>query len=225
MKLSAKQIYQKLMDQNILNSSGQIQFSLANVNVTIKTTDIVGNTLQSWLGAWLNANNIFYEEPESTQVFPDFYLDDTNKERSMLEVKAFNYEATPAFDIANYESYVESVSNKIFRLDAYYLVFGYLMDSSGNISIKKIWLKKIWELAGTSKKWPLKVQDKRGVIYNIRPNSEFKHDLPSCFKNDVDFLAAIYKTQKLYRGQENAKNWKNKIEKNYFLYYKKNINL
>lgn len=219
---TAKEIYE-LLTKEVLNKPGKIVFNLAETEVTINTTDIVGNSLQSWLKQWLINKNIYESEPENTQTFPDFYLSKTNKENHMLEVKAFNYRATPAFDIANYESYVASVSEKPWRLDADYLIFGYIMENNGEIKIKKIWLKKIWEIAGKSTNYPLRTQVKRKMIYNIRPNSEFKKDKKVPFKNKEEFLNAMYETHKCYKDQDAADNWKCKLKENYLKYYKEEI--
>lgn len=225
MELTSREVFNRLISQGVIGKKGFIAFDLANVKVIIKTTDIVGNSIQSWLEQWFIDNGVYYSDPENTQAFPDFYLSSSEKEKHMLEVKAFNFEATPAFDIANYESYVESVANKPWRLDADYIVFGYKMAQNGEISIERIWLKKIWELAGVSKKWALRVQDKRNVIYNIRPNSNFKFDTKGPFNNDVDFLKAIYDTQFAYRGKEKANEWLNKIKENYKKYYSRELNI
>mgnify|MGYP003294394686 CR=1 FL=1 len=212
--LTAREIYDKLLDEHIIDKPGKITFNLAGVSVTMNTTDTVGITLQSWLKQWMIDNDIYFHEPSNTQSFPDFYLDECET-KNLLEVKAFNYEATPAFDIANYESYLESVSENAYRLNADYIIFGYTMDEDGTVKIKRIWLKKIWEIAGISQKWPLRVQDKRGMIYNIRPNSEFKKDQPVPFQNDEDFLNASYETHVKYKGVEEANKWLIKMIEDY----------
>lgn len=219
---TAKEIYDLLVAE-VIDKPGKIIFNLADTEVVIDTTDIVGNSLQSWLKQWLINKNIYEDEPENTQAFPDFYLSKTNKEKHMLEVKSFNFTATPAFDIANYESYVASVSEKPWRLDADYIIFGYTMSETGEIKIRKIWLKKIWEISGTSSNYPLKTQVKRDMIYNIRPNSEFKRDLNGPFTSRQDFLKAIYETHKKYKNKEIADEWKNKLKSNYLNYYHENI--
>lgn len=219
---TAKEIFDLLVVE-ALDKPGKIVFNLAETEVVTDTTDIVGNSLQSWLKQWLINKNIYESEPENTQAFPDFYLSNVDKEKHMLEVKAFNYNATPAFDIANYESYVASVSEKPWRLDADYLIFGYVMSSEGEIRIKKIWLKKIWEIAGTSNNYPLRTQVKRGMIYNIRPNSEFKKDESGPFSCKEDFLKAIYDTHASYKNKIVADEWKNKLKQNYLNYYNESI--
>lgn len=140
----------------------------------------------------------------------------------MLEVKSFNYPKTPAFDIANFDSYCSKIKDEPYCLYADYLIFGYTM-IDGNILIKKIWLKKIWEIAGKSLKYPLKTQVKRDVIYNIRPNSEFKKGQKGPFKDINSFLKALYGTIKEYKGHEFANDWKTKFCENYEKHYKKSL--
>lgn len=218
MEKNAQEIFD-LLNNSIIDKVGRIVFSLGEISVTIDTTDTVGNSLQRWLKEWLIKNDIYEHEPENTQEFPDFYLSASNPKDHMLEVKAFNYNATPAFDIANYESYIASVAEKPYRLAADYIILGYVMDNDGTITIKKIWLKKIWEIAGKSKKRALKVQEKKNVIYNIRPNSEFKREKPVPFANKEAFLKAMYETQKEYRGEDSANTWKSKLQESYLKYY------
>lgn len=218
-KLNASQIYEKLMRSYVPHSKGIITFDFAGTSVTINTTDIVGATLQSWFRQWLIDNNIYFYEPENTQEFPDFYLDGDN----MLEVKAFNFRKTPAFDIANFESYCDSLQYESHRLNADYLIFGYSMYPVGHIKIDRIWLKKIWEIAGTSSRFPLKTQVKRNVIYNIRPSSDFKFDRDSPFRNKDELVKAIYETLALYRGDEVAEQWLNNVMTNYMEVYNRQL--
>lgn len=224
-KITAQELFEQLKSARLYEHSGAIVFHLAGVSVKINTTDTVGITLQAWLKQYLLDNNIYFSEPHNTQEFPDFYLDDIAAEKHMLEVKAFNYFATPAFDIANFESYCSSVKIKPYRLDADYIVFGYEMSENGDITIKKLWLRKIWQIAGTSKQYPLKTQVKRGMIYNIRPNSNFKFDNDGPFNSKDDFLKAIYLTLVSYKGQAFADEWKTTLTENYENYYKIPLNI
>ncbi|NLG05682.1 MAG: NgoBV family restriction endonuclease [Clostridia bacterium] len=214
-KISAPQLLLSLKQLQLDKNIGKIVFELAGVSVKINTTDTVGITLQAWLKQYMKDNNYFFSEPSNTQEFPDFYLDDDRKNEHMLEVKAFNYNATPAFDIANFDSYCSSVKDKPYRLDADYLIFGYIMEATGNISIKKIWLQKIWQIAGSSKRYPLKTQVKRDMIYNIRPNTQFKTDEKGPFQSKDEFLNAIYKTLIIYKGEQFAEDWKSTLSYNY----------
>lgn len=208
MIINAEQLYYQLTDLNLNEYTGKITFNLAGISVDIDTTDTVGIILQSWLKKYMQENDIDFHEPINTQAFPDFFLGEQNDFHNMLEVKAFNYDRTPAFDIANFDSYCRSVSRCPHILDADYLIFGYSMDDCGNITIKRIWLHKIWEIAGIAKEDPLKIQKKQGRVYNIRPNTAFKTNQPLPFKSKEDFLNAIYLTINKYRGDRIAEIWK-----------------
>lgn len=223
MEKTAEEIFE-LLNTTVIDKVGRIVFSLGDISVTIDTTDTVGNSLQRWLKEWLIKNEIYEDEPANTQEFPDFYLSAASPKDHMLEVKAFNYNAAPAFDIANYEAYIASVAEKPYRLMADYIIFGYTMDGDGTITIKKIWLKKIWDIAGKSKNRALKVQVKKDVYYNIRPNSEFKTNKVGPFTNKEAFLKALYETQKGYRGEKEADAWKEKLQASYRAYYHQNLN-
>ena len=208
--ITATQLFYDLKSINWSLAHGYITFSLNSINVTINTTDTVGVTLQSWIKNYFITNNIYFRENSNSQEFPDFYLGDSN-DSNLLEIKAFNFCNTPAFDIANFDSYCESVLEKPYILDADYLIFGYNMDINGKITIIDIWLEKIWEIAGNSEKYPLKVQEKRGVIYNIRPNTDFKKYKSSPFSSKTDFITAIYDTISIYKGKDVAKEWYDKL--------------
>lgn len=224
-KITAQELYDELSHLQLNISGGKITFTLAGVAVDIVTTDTVGITLQSWLRQYMEINDIFFAEPPNTQEFPDFFLDDINPHQNMLEVKAFNYHRTPAFDIANFDSYCSSVMKKPYRLDADYLIFGYFMDKSGYITIEKIWLHKIWEIAGDSERFPLKTQVKRDMIYNIRPNTAFKNDRRGPFNCKEDFLRALYLTLKEYTDPENADAWLEIMSESFYNYYGYELNI
>lgn len=208
--ITATQLFNDLKSINWSLTYGYITFTLNNINVTIDSTDTVGVTLQSWIKQYFLKNNIYFRENSNSQEFPDFYLGNSNNSK-LLEIKAFNYYKTPAFDIANFDSYCDSVVEKPYILDADYLIFGYNMDINGKITINDIWLKKIWEIAGESKKYPLKVQDKRSVIYNIRPNTDFKKYKPTPFYSKQDFIKALYNTIYIYKGEKIAREWYDKL--------------
>ena len=223
-KLTSIGVYNKLKNIDWTNCYGMITFDMANVTTKITATDTVGMTLQSWLKEYFIKNNIYFREPPNTQEFPDFFLDESNFNH-MLEVKSFNYNRSPAFDIANFDSYCDSVKDAPYRLYADYLVFGYEMNKDAKIYIRDIWLKKIWEIAGTSKRFKLKTQVKRDVIYNIRPSSDFKYYRESPFKNETEFIDALYHTIEKYKSSKEADEWLNDFKNSYFNYYNKKFNI
>jgi hypothetical protein len=217
MKLSGEGLYDKLVNEyKIIGEKGIINFSLKDLTISIETKDTVGNLLQEWLKAWLKKETVEFEENSNSQVFPDFYLDKNNKKLGLLEVKSFDWDRGPGFDLANFDSYCNSLLTSAYRLNSDYLIFAYQMKGS-ELTIKDVWIKKIWELACPSSTYPLKVQEKKSVIYNIRPGiwyserSKFKP-----FNSLEEFLSALNETRYQYPQTRHTNgHWLQNVLKNY----------
>lgn len=217
MKLTGTELYDKLVNEyKIIGEKGSINFTIKNLTILIETKDTIGSLIQEWLKAWLIDQKIEYKENPNSQEFPDFYLDPKNKKTGLLEVKTFDWDRGPGFDLANFDSYCNSLLTSAYRLDSDYLIFSYQMKGSV-LSIKNVWVKKIWELATTSSTYPLKVQEKRNVIYNIRPSvwysdrSRFKP-----FSSLEEFLSALNETRYQYPQTRHANaHWLKNVLKNY----------
>lgn len=157
-------IVRRLQEQQVVGKQGQLRFELAGIPFPVSSKDIIGGVLQEWFENWMRQNAIPFRKPDNTQEPPDFFLaDDTH-----LEIKAFNYTANPGFDLANFNAYTRDLLRHPTRLDAEHLVFGYSV-LNGNVIIREFWVKKIWQMAGTSKKNHLSLQVKQGEPVNIRP--------------------------------------------------------
>lgn len=131
MKLSGEELHYKLVNEyKIIGEKGIINFSLKDLTISIETKDTVGNLLQEWLKAWLMKEEVEFEENANSQVFPDFYLDKHNKKLGLLEVKSFDWDRGPGFDLANFDSYCNSLLSSAYRLNSDYLIFAYQMNGS-----------------------------------------------------------------------------------------------
>ncbi|EGU4189123.1 NgoBV family restriction endonuclease [Vibrio parahaemolyticus] len=180
---------------------GGTEFSLGGYTISITSKDGVGKLIEEWLAEWAEGHDIAISPNEGGQEFPDFYIEIDD---SYLEIKAFDIEASANFDIANFESYCESLSYNPSRLNADYLIFGYQLRGS-ELRIERIWLKKIWEISCPSERFPLKVQAKRDVIYNIRPAAWYSSRARTqVFRTANDFVNALYSTQKIYLNIERS---------------------
>ena len=188
--LNAEEFFEKI-SPNVLGKSGNIIFTLNDISVTINTKDSIGHMLQDWVEAWARQNKIYIRPNPNTQEFPDFYLSDSNED-DLLEIKSFDANASPNFDIANFDTYVRSLLENPKKLDAYYLVFSYSLNN-GKIIVEGLWLKRIWELSTNSNTWDLKLQVKQGTIYNIRPVNFIskRPNIAQPFQNKLEFLKAI----------------------------------
>ena len=111
-KLSAKGVYDRLMAEHILRLEGQIKFFLGDVDIVVKQKDVVGNIIQEWLQGWLDKRKIEYAVNDNTQMPPDFFLNLNDHTKDLLEVKAFNRNASPGFDIADFRMYEEEIIEK-----------------------------------------------------------------------------------------------------------------
>lgn len=113
MRLTAEEVYNKLInDDKILEVKGQIRFYLGDVDIIVKQRDVVGNIMQEWLEGWLQKKGIDYMPNPNSQMPPDFYLNPEDTTSDLLEVKAFNNERTPAFDIADFNSFQSEIKDK-----------------------------------------------------------------------------------------------------------------
>jgi len=219
----ANGIVELLEKSKIYDAVGQITMNLNNTSVVIKQNDTVGTILQEWLCKFLEEKDIYFR-PAVGQSFPDFYLgkgDETN----LCEMKTFLDHKSPGFDIANFLSYVKSIAEHPYRLDSDYIIFGYDSSDEGELSIKNIWCKKVWEITGPANDYPLKCQRKNGQIVNIRPiNWKSKRTRIKPFSCKEEFIAALYKTHLNYHNQTKITNaWLKQITEGYLEHNGENL--
>lgn len=220
MRKTAKEIYRILVEEDkIYEIQGQIKFYLGDVDIIVKQRDVVGNIIQEWLQGWLDHKGIEYAPSENTQMPPDFFLNPDDRTRELLEVKAFNRNASPGFDIADFRMYAEEIIDKPYMLDVDYLIFGYDMTEDGYVIIKDLWLKKVWQITRRMEDYAINLQIKDGVIHKIRPAvwySESATDYKP-FECLEDFISAmeetVFKEPKL--RDSIASRWLSLFQKNY----------
>lgn len=223
MRLNALKVFEKLLDEDkLLEIEGQIKFSLGDVDIIVKQKDVVGNIIQEWLQGWMDKREIEYALNDNTQMPPDFFLNPDDKTTDLLEVKAFNRSASPGFDIADFRMYEEEIIEKPYMLNVDYLIFGYDMSDDGVVTIKDLWLKKVWEITRRMDGWSINLQVKQGVVHKIRPGvwySDRPGNIPM-FKCIEDFIAAIeeavYQNPKTH---ESAATWKKNFIDSYRKFY------
>lgn len=223
MRLNALKVFEKLLDEDkLLEIEGQIKFFLGDVDIIVKQKDVVGNIIQEWLQGWMDKRGIEYALNDNTQMPPDFFLNPDDKTTDLLEVKAFNRSASPGFDIADFRMYEEEIIEKPYMLNVDYLIFGYDMSDDGVVTIKDLWLKKVWEITRRMDGWSINLQVKQGVVHKIRPGvwySDRPGNIPM-FKCIEDFIAAIeeavYQNPKTH---ESAATWKKNFIDRYRKFY------
>jgi NgoBV restriction endonuclease len=133
MKITPEELYSKLVDEfKIFEKKGNIFFELGNIDIVVKRRDVVGNIIQEWLYEWLRRNDIEFEQDDS-QLPPDLFLDPENKTNNLVEVKAFNSDATPAFDISDPITFLTDITKRPYMLHTKYLIFAYKMDENTGV--------------------------------------------------------------------------------------------
>ncbi len=230
MRLSAQEIYDRLLNvDHILELEGQIKFILGDVNIIVRQKDVVGNIMQEWLQGWLDARGIEYAPSENTQMPPDFFLNPDDRTKGLLEVKAFNRNGSPGFDIADFRMYASEIQEKPYMLDVDYLIFGYDMRDDGVVTIKDVWLKKVWQITRRMENYPINLQVKEGVIHKIRPGVWYSERVTdyAIFDCLEDFISAIeettFKEPKLRSSV--ASTWLAVFQRNYKAWYGEELNV
>ena len=217
-KLTPEEVYHRLLDDyDIKSIDGKIQFILGDVDIIVKQKDVVGNIVQEWLEGWFKKSEIAYLPSDNPQLPPDFYLDPDDKKHSLLEVKAFNRDASPAFDLADFTGYAKAILKEPWELDTKYLIFGYNMSEDGIVTIKDLWIKNVWEISRSSDKWALNVQYKNGQINKIRPATWYaKRAKFPLFQSLEHYLSALEQTLVDYPDTRALSiGWRKKMQDSY----------
>ena len=183
-----------VLDKELKNKQGSIMVYLDGVPKISHTNDIIGNCLQEWLPARFIDLGLDLEPNPHTQEFPDFIAHFDNYTIPM-DIKCWNYDRSPAFDIANFDSFYKETYEKPDKLLGKYLVLGYSPNKHGFL-IKYVGLKSLWELMGPGKNYPIKLQVKRGNPYAIRPINIKNYS--KGFDNIYSLLQAVRDTRKLF---------------------------
>lgn len=215
MKTTIDNVYQTLKKELEADNKGVIQFTLAQVAIIVKQNNVVGNIIEEWLDSWLTEHD-FDHIYNHGQCSPDFWMDLDDRNNAWLEIKSFTGGAN--FDIANFMSYIQEIIDKPWKLDAKYLCLKYSMDeNTGVVTIDNVWLKKVWEISSPSSSWAVKVQDKKSVIYNLRPASWYSERAGfktfSCLEHFLSALDYVIKTYPATAAK--GLTWKKKVEMAY----------
>ncbi len=209
--MSAQILHQLLQAQGVVGSQGSTTFNLAGISTPIVDISVVGSLIQEWLEVFMHKHGVVFSKPTNSQTFPGFFMSQASTTADLLEIKCFTQSAN--FDVANFNAYCRSLMTDAYRLDADYLIFEYAA-AGHQVTIKNIWLKKVWEVSGGSARSAVKLQWKQNQAFNIRPTTWYsaKTAYPP-FQSRRDFVNAlkqIFSTQPAY-----VSNWFQTVCNNY----------
>ena len=188
-----------LLMRDIYQKQGSIMIYVGGIPQVSQSNDIVGNCLQEWLPAWFKDNGLNLTPNPHTQEFPDFIAHFEEGDVAM-DIKCWNYEKRPAFDIANFNSFYKVIYNNPSKLFAKYLTIGYTPNAHGFI-IEYVDVKNLWDILGPSKKYPIGLQVKSGRPYAIRPIN-FKDENAESFGELRSLIHAVKETRELFRSED-----------------------
>lgn len=103
------------------------------------------------------------------------------------------------------------------------------MNESGVVSIKNVWLKKVWQITRRMANYPINLQVKDGVIHKIRPGVWYSQKATdyAIFDCLEDFICAMeettFKEPKL--RDSIASTWLEKFQRNYKARYGHELNV
>jgi type II restriction enzyme len=225
MQITATQLFEKLKNAGIENKTGNTIFTFLGIDAKIRAKSPVGYVFQDWLENWMRSNNIEVRVPDNSQEFPDFYLNPDRNDKDLLEIKTFDADASPNFDVANFDAYTRSLKTKAYRLDSDYLIFSYKMTEDGDFSICDFWLKKVWEITCPSERYAVRAQIKQDVIVNIRPaNWSSSNPQFQVFESRKAFVKALYETLLAYPSRRDvSQDWYEEVATNYKLHTGNNL--
>lgn len=216
--MTAQDIYKLLLKNNIKESTGYADFTFLGVTVRVTAKSAFGYVFQDWLEKWMEVKEVKFKKKNNSQDWPDMYLDPSKDNlKGLVEIKTFDFNKSPNFDIANFDAYTRSLKTNAHRLDADYLIFGYKLNDEGSFSIADIWIKKVWEISSPSGKQPIKSQVKQGVIVNIRPTKWYsKYTKYKAFDSRRQYVKAINNTLLQYSTRKDqSRNWLKEVVADY----------
>lgn len=232
MATKAEKLFQRLQTDGIVGATGNIKakFELTSGTevLTIRKQIIrpssVGQIIEEWLSAYMDKRNIYYRAQKS-QESPDYFLNKHSDKKDLLEVKVYGKSA--AFDLGNVRGVCYTLPEEAYKLDMDYLIIHYAMDDeTGDITIKDIWLRKIWQVAGKEKSAPYRLsrQVKNNQVTTIRPIGMKKPDSKAKFSDMEEYLHALYvEYAEIEKTKKKQEKWLKNIVSNYNEFKQKEI--
>ena len=188
---SLEELY-RLSKYRLEGQHGQISINFANHNHVYRGNDVIGNCLQEWLPDWFSHLGVDIHEGAGTQVFPDFVATFSGISYD-VEIKAWNINNAPAFDLANFYSFLDTTFQHPGKINAHYFILGYQPDRADDFAqgftLKKLYLRHLWQITGPARKYRVGLQVKRGIPHALRP-CNFHSRPQTCFAEKAAFLRA-----------------------------------
>lgn len=224
MATKAEQLLQQFQADGIIGATGKIKVKFELTTKTgilkipkqITRPSSVGQIIEEWLSAYMDDRNIYYRTQKS-QESPDYFLNENADKEDLLEVKVYGKAA--AFDLGSVRGVCNTLPEESHKLDMDYLIIHYVMDDvTGDITIKDIWLRKIWQVTGKDINAPYRLsrQVKNNQVTTIRPIGMKNPDTRAKFSDMEEYLHALYiEYAEIEKAKKKQEEWLKKIVSNY----------
>lgn len=191
-------------------------FSNGEFSVYYLPKDAVGVYLEFYIGLVLEQCNFPYiPHPNGTQAFPDYTVGD-----DWIEVKAFDTNNAPAFDIITYHRLLRALSEGDYGvLYSDFIVLGYQYHDDNSMHIESAGMYKIWELVNCYIEDGAKYVsvNSNGII---RPRGNLllnDKSTPPAFEDEYEFVTALYNSICRDDGEYEAERWLAQVQENTLL--------
>ena len=145
MNINSLEDLYRLTKEKLEGQHGTISITFANRTHVYSGNDVIGNCLQEWLPDWFQYLGVDIKKGDGSQKFPDFIAKFNGVEYA-VEVKAWNINNQPAFDLANFNSFLDTTYTAPGKLNAYYFILGYRPAEDGfsqGFTVERVFLKNI----------------------------------------------------------------------------------
>lgn len=213
-----------LLGNNIIGTLASVNLNWQNNIISVNNVDIVGGVIQSWLSTWFTQEGILHQVNPATQTWPDFLIPIMNNNVTVMmpiEVKSFKRGASPAFDISDFDLYVNSITQNPNKLNCDYLIFEYDVLPTG-IMLTRYWWKKVWQIVGRKQNTNLvttqnRERDGRYIPNNLRPFKFFSTRATSHPINSrLEFVQLLNTTCLNFYPLTHNSMWLTNLINNYF---------
>lgn len=236
MQSEVKKLSTILHNENIKNQPIKLSMKIKDYSFEFVNRDIMGHLIQTWFEKFLKRHKINWRG-KGSQRYPDIILDNNQ----YLEIKCHFANRKPAWDIANFQAFVDDLLINPKRLNSDYLIFTYNFDGN-NMYISDFFFKKIWEITSIEENIPtgrgrgskaykiISAQDKTGTLHNLRPYHFVRYP-ELCFQSRLEFIIQIKKAIDAYSEQliknnsgfENSDEWYEKVQKKFLQQTSENL--
>ena len=158
-----------ICNKELVNKSIELFYEFNRIKYPLCDVNCAGTILENCIFNTLK-QKLKSLKKNKKQSSPDFW-------NNSFEYEIKTFIKSPSFDISNFQSLINQLSeeNGVYKklFNTKFLIFEYSIKDN-IVKIKKFWCLNIWNLFNYQGKYPLSLQCKKGIWYNLRPSTSTK---------------------------------------------------